>query len=228
MSAWNDRIEKTLIHLSLQSQVYSILHEKTGDFNHYFDIFLSITTGFISALTGSLITIPKFDPCSRGDSEMVLFSIFLFISAFITFTQQFLDLKTKSKENIEYSKKYYVLYSKIKNQILLSKEDRVDPKNFMIEIMESLNQNILTQPHINALICWTFLDKLKKKNIFIPNNPYLENIDTKKENDVYSLLKGDKKDDNDNKNDNDIDDDNDHNDDDDNDHYHSLNSLIVL
>lgn len=55
---WNFKLEKALSTLAYQSWAYSILHRETGKLFFGLDLFMGLTSGFITTLTASLFTLP--------------------------------------------------------------------------------------------------------------------------------------------------------------------------
>lgn len=174
---WNSRIEKTLKILSIKAQAYSILHNRTASFSTTFDLFLGVTSGFITILSGSLITLPYFNPCNRSEEKTMIITSMLFFSAFVNFTQQFLSLKTKAIDNLKYSNKYHIISGDIKTQLSLYRSDRVMPTEFLNMNAAKLNRYIAEQPPINYIVKLYFFSKNSHRNLFIPEGGDIESLD---------------------------------------------------
>lgn len=181
---WNSRIENNLKTLSKSCQIYSILHEKSCYLYKNTDLVMGLVSGFLTALTAMLITIPGYAPATRKDQETIIYSSVLFVSSFINFSQQFLSLKTLSQENLNFSKKYHVLYTDIKNQLSLYRSDRVDAKQFQLKKFEQFNDLIINQPNISYFVNLAFI---KNKGIFIPLTGDMDSIDLEKESSEFNL-----------------------------------------
>lgn len=163
---WDEKTEKNLKFLSVQCQIYSILQLKTGIFNSRIDLLLNTISILLSSISATLLTIPGFE---KENGDPVLGSV-LFLSSFISGSSHLLSLRTKSKENEEFSKKFQILNNKIKSQLILTFDDREDSVDFLSDITENMNEFILKQPPVNYFISGSFLKTIKSKKIFLPSN----------------------------------------------------------
>lgn len=161
---WTDKKIEILKYWRGECKIYTYLYEQNTTYYQKIDKFLGIAGIFISAITGTTLV----NQSGMGDNKpmnsyvILLFGLISIINTFIQSLRQFLDLPTKISCNQNAAMQNNSITMDIDEQLVLSRNERIDGKEFMKQIKARKYELIKNSPTISKTKWNELINKINK------------------------------------------------------------------
>ena len=161
---WSEDKESLLKQWSLESELYSWLHNYNADFYEKLDYFVSIPAIFISAITSTAL----FSTLNKDDNQyvIIIFGILLAISTFLQSFRDFVKINKLHHDNRHYSKLYKIMLNDIDSQLNQDMDERENGKTYLEKIKNKRNSMTINAPSITNK-SWKKLEESLKNGKYL-------------------------------------------------------------
>lgn len=149
---WSDKKENILKFWREECQIYNYLYNQNVEYYQSLDKWLGIIAIMLSAITGTTLVNQgnnsSPESASRNHIILLIFGMISMVNTFIQSLRQFLDIPNKLNSNHNAAKQNSCIAMDIDEQLILSKSDRIDGKEFMKNIKLRKNELVKNGPLI--------------------------------------------------------------------------------
>jgi hypothetical protein len=149
---WSDKKENILKFWREECQIYNYLYNQNVEYYQSLDKWLGIVAIMLSAITGTTLVNQgnnsSPESASRNHIILLIFGMISMVNTFIQSLRQFLDIPNKLNSNHNAAKQNSCIAMDIDEQLILSKCDRMDGKEFMKNIKLRKNELVKNGPLI--------------------------------------------------------------------------------